>query len=438
MPVKRIWLTLLLTAALLSCVCSAAIAATDGNLDMPIALTVIEDEAFSGNSSLTEIVVSDNVTTIGDAVFSNCANLRKIYVPESVTKIGKNAFATGRSDTLVMVLQDSYAHEWCVDNNVAFEFYVTNPVTVRALSVYEVSAPGCSDIPTQERDSAMIERMLLKANPAAANVESITNLKNASKSAIINAIKDMAKTADENDVTFYNMFCHGDDSITNGVYAGAMALSDGNWMTFQELANLLDDIPGRVVIVLLSCGSGSSIDRAAGARSVDDGFDGDAFASEFIRVISEHDKEITIVEAPKGNYAIMPATGELKKEGKFYVITAARGGESGIYSVFNYEENGITYEAGGFSHLIKWMYDGVVMETDINSLFNLSYITNSNLNGPMSADANSDNIVTLGEMETWLNTMSANNLFDMGDPTLYQMRPQVYPTKSDFELFIRY
>lgn len=414
--------------------CSTAIAATDGNLDMPIALTVIENEAFAGNSSLTEVFVSEKVTTIGDAVFSNCANLKKIYLPESVTSIGNNAFNTGRSDTVVIVLEDSFAHQWCVENNVAFEFYVADPMTARVLSVYEVSAPGCSDIPTQKRDSAMIERMLLKANPAGTSVERITNLTNASKSEIRSAIQTMAKLADDNDVTFFNMFCHGADNVVQGEYAGALALSDNSWLTFRELADMLDDIPGRVVIVLLSCGSGSSIDRAAGARSVDNGFDGDAFAREFIRVISEYDREIEIVEAPKSDYVIMPATGELKKEGKFYVITAARGGESGIYSVF-------TDINEGFSHLIKWMYDGVVMETEIGYLFYMDYITEANLNAPMSADANNDNIVTLAEMETWLNTMSANNLFNMGsvsNPEYYQMRPQVYPSNSDFQLFIRY
>jgi len=194
------------------------------------------------------------------------------------------------------------------------------------------------------------------------------------------------------------------------------------------LATALEAIPGRVVIVLLSCGSGSSIDRTAGGEELTGDFDGDAYAKEFIKVISDHDKEITFVEPVDAN-GEMPATGELKKSGKFYVIATARGGESGIYSVF-------TAINKGFSHMIKWMFNGVVKNISSNDLYTMSNITGASITGSMPADSNSNNVVTLGEMETWLNSMSANNKFTI-DGATYQMRPQVYPSGSSFELFIK-
>ena len=51
------------------------------------------DNAFSGCSSLTGIVISNSVVSIGDSAFLKCTSLISIFIPDSVTRIGNGAFS---------------------------------------------------------------------------------------------------------------------------------------------------------------------------------------------------------------------------------------------------------------------------------------------------------------------------------------------------------
>lgn len=52
----------------------------------------IEGSVFSHNTSLTEIVISDNVTVIGDYAFYYCENLVSVKLPSSLESIGNDVF----------------------------------------------------------------------------------------------------------------------------------------------------------------------------------------------------------------------------------------------------------------------------------------------------------------------------------------------------------
>lgn len=56
------------------------------------AVTGIAASAFSGNTSVTSIVIPDSVTGIGDYAFRDCTSLTSIELPDSVTSIGGGAF----------------------------------------------------------------------------------------------------------------------------------------------------------------------------------------------------------------------------------------------------------------------------------------------------------------------------------------------------------
>lgn len=58
-----------------------------------ITVTAIADYAFSGQDTITTVILPDSITLIGDYAFSSCSNLRGIYIPDSVTLIGVYAFA---------------------------------------------------------------------------------------------------------------------------------------------------------------------------------------------------------------------------------------------------------------------------------------------------------------------------------------------------------
>ena len=56
--------------------------------------TVIEinEEAFSGNTSMQTLVIPDTVTSIGARAFSGCVNLTSVTVSKNITSIGEDAF----------------------------------------------------------------------------------------------------------------------------------------------------------------------------------------------------------------------------------------------------------------------------------------------------------------------------------------------------------
>ncbi len=62
------------------------------SVEIPDGVTSIGNGAFSGCSSLTSVVIPDSVTSIGDGAFSDCRRLTSVVIPDSVTSIGRNAF----------------------------------------------------------------------------------------------------------------------------------------------------------------------------------------------------------------------------------------------------------------------------------------------------------------------------------------------------------
>ena len=86
----------------------------------PNSLRTIDINAFVG-CKVSHIVLPEGVTSIGDAAFCECENLEIIYAPKSLTSIGDSAFATFNRKTIVMVVDGSYAHTYCIENDVAFE-----------------------------------------------------------------------------------------------------------------------------------------------------------------------------------------------------------------------------------------------------------------------------------------------------------------------------
>lgn len=52
----------------------------------------IEDGLFKNNNQITEVVITDGVTTIGSNAFAGCKNLKRIFIPDSITLIETSAF----------------------------------------------------------------------------------------------------------------------------------------------------------------------------------------------------------------------------------------------------------------------------------------------------------------------------------------------------------
>ena len=89
----------------------------------------IGSSAFAGNSTLTEIVIPDTVTSIGGLVFQNCVNLRKVNLSKRLETLGSSSFKGCASLTsieipksLTKISSFSGAFEGCSKlNHVTFE-----------------------------------------------------------------------------------------------------------------------------------------------------------------------------------------------------------------------------------------------------------------------------------------------------------------------------
>ena len=100
-------------------------------------VTSIGEGAFyqhAAASTINTVIVPDGVVSIGARAFANLHNLYSITLPSSVTNIGNGAFicvpavATGWPGGYIRCLvltvscpRDSYAHQYCIDNNITFE-----------------------------------------------------------------------------------------------------------------------------------------------------------------------------------------------------------------------------------------------------------------------------------------------------------------------------
>ena len=94
---------------------------------------IICDNAFSGCSSLTSIVISNNVVIIGDSAFRDCSSLSKIVIPDSVTRIGDGAFS-GCFSLSNIVIPDSVTSigDWAF-SNCAFLSNIVIPDSVTSI-----------------------------------------------------------------------------------------------------------------------------------------------------------------------------------------------------------------------------------------------------------------------------------------------------------------
>ena len=93
--------------------------ANASGISLPQELTVIADEAFAGDQSLTAVTIPEGTQRIGKRAFAGCSNLASLSIPSSVTEIGDDAFWGCSSGLIVECLPGSYAAVWCAENGIS-------------------------------------------------------------------------------------------------------------------------------------------------------------------------------------------------------------------------------------------------------------------------------------------------------------------------------
>ncbi len=263
-------------------------------------------------------------------------------------------------------------------------------------------------------DVTLMNNMLSSVRGPAGGQYSITRQYDLSLTGVRNAISSAFSGADDDDVSLFFIASHGDSTSTGGD-AGAISLIgssyDEQWLLISDLANALKAVPGKVIVIIETCGSGAAVyspgiseNQYNTVRNAATSFD-----AEVIRAFSEADPGIRVRVPGRTNTkgAPTPNTGELRVVNKFYVLTASR-----------YLEESWGTEKGPYNYFTKWLTDGI------------------GTSGSMAADANANGEATLSELFNYVANRGNDYPFEYDGKTYYQ-HVQVYPKDSDYGLFRR-
>lgn len=237
----------------------------------------------------------------------------------------------------------------------------------------------------------------------------VTLKRNLSKSGLSEAISKAFAGADADDVSLFYFASHG-DSFSTGDDAGALLMASVD-KTFPEYARLnevrdwLLAVPGKVIVLLDTCGSGAAVyskngqgDSEAEHRACAD------FDAAVARAFAQADPGIVEGE-------IAANTGELRQSNKFYVLCSSR-----------YREDSWAYtdsDKGG-SYFTDWLVEGI------------------GSSGDMPADekysGNRNDAVDLYELFKYVSAVGDKFAIEFDGTDFYQ-HVQVYPSDTRYELF---
>ena len=206
-------------------------------------------------------------------------------------------------------------------------------------------------------------------------------------------------------------------------------MTEGPDLPLGDLADALNQVPGSIIVILGSCGSGAAVrsNNEKNGSSDQVGASLEAFNAQVIRAFSEIDPGIVVNVNGNvvANGEVVSNTGEFRKN-KFYVLAASEYQKPSY--AYTKETIGDDYKCNYFP---KWLTEGI------------------GISGKMAADKNSNGIVTLKELYAYLKNRGdktpvshvvwyTGTVFkDIKLKTPVYQHVQVYPKNSNFPLFAR-
>ncbi|MDO4843006.1 MAG: bacterial Ig-like domain-containing protein, partial [Phoenicibacter congonensis] len=102
------------------------------NITIPGSVTSIGSFLFCNCDSLTSVTLENGVTSIGEYAFYGCTALASITIPKSVRAIREGAFLDCEN-IILYVYEDSYAHNYAINNNLKYELVLPSRIAVTTL-----------------------------------------------------------------------------------------------------------------------------------------------------------------------------------------------------------------------------------------------------------------------------------------------------------------
>ena len=282
--------------------------------------------------------------------------------------------------------------------------YVNPNVHYRALLIGECDFPSSGSRAQPGRQNvSMMQNMLNSLRGPQGNNWVVRTGFNRTNSQIKSDISYAFAGATSSDVSLFYISTHGNKSITyssNYYGAGFLETYYGS-LSLHELAGWLNAVPGKVIVLIDSCGSGASIYPYGSVKGAEgDSFDPESFNADVIDAFSSQDKGVMApMDRDRGAFVL---------SNKFYVMTAAS------YLEYSW------YQYGKYSYFTKWLTDGVKTK------------------GKMPADGNKNKFLTLDELYQYVKKKAdKTSIRSVDDGLKYKQHVQVYPAYSSFELFYR-
>jgi hypothetical protein len=261
--------------------------------------------------------------------------------------------------------------------------------------------------PQNTNDMKHMQKMLQQVRTPDGGKYEITVRNNTNLKQIKQLIKDTFAGADANDVSMFFISTHGDsgdsssEADTGSIEMASLEEKPADWLDLNVLRDLLLAVPGKVIVLLETCGSGAAIYQKNGGSS-----DGDAaraakaFDAKVVDVFRSADPGLV-----ESDYA--SNTGDLRKVNKFYVLTAA------------------AYREEAWSN-------------DEDSCFTRYLVRGVGKSGSMPADTNyagnKNGMVDLHELYRYISGVGDRIKHSDGEKKYYQ-HVQVYPSDLRYTLF---
>ncbi len=219
-----------------------------------------------------------------------------------------------------------------------------------------LALPGC------DNDVAGMKAMLSRMT---ATPYRITTRSNLSADGIESAILSAFSAATVNDVSLFYFSGHGQNAFETS-YHGALVGTDSTYLTVARLKSILDQVPGKKVVIIDSCHSGAMISRSADSSATVSQSELNSFNSKVVSAFS--------VQTRGAN--------DLANSG-YYVITAAHSLEEAINMGYDSDGDGILEKQFGLFTYMLTQGSGWNMAT--------------NKTRSLSADSDSNGEITLHE-----------------------------------------
>jgi len=295
-----------------------------------IAVTPASQQILTGKTAtLTAKLTPTNAKLLVDLKWSSSNT--------SVATVDQNGVVTGVKAGTATI----YARDLNTGIYGATYVVVTDPPVYRAIVAVEATEVSfdiwsgyryvtCTGVSTRQTDYDGTIRMLQRQNYDGIKWE-ITGLHTTSATKVLQTLGSVASKAKESDVTLFFFMGHGSDD-------GAIHFYDDSYIMPATLKKYLDAIPGKVVVMLGSCYSGTYVARGADPANFTGSVMSTFAVGDMIPVTYVDGGRVVEVTADQfkgdeGGY--VPKRGELLQN-KYYVLTAAAADEYG-WSWFYYD-----------------------------------------------------------------------------------------------------